>query len=230
MGRTIPVNLNDIPDSTLLPTGMYLMSVDTIEETTTNPDKGIARLMYKATFKVVEPEQFAGVPLFEYFVIGNNDDPDARQAATWLNSVGAKRLKRLAKATLVPVTNDADAMVGAITGQRFVASIGQKIDDGQRDPKYAGFKRNTVEGMHAVGTQTIGITGSSDAAVDELPIVPATVKTSAAVQTAPSSGGQAAKPASKAAASPTVPCPYCGTPVTRAEYMNHVRAAHPENE
>ena len=230
MGRNIPVNLNDVPDSTLLPVGMYLMTVDTIEETTTNPDKGIARLMYKTVFKVVEPTQFAGVPLFEYFVIGNNDDPDAKDASTWMNSIGAKRLKRLAKSTMVPVTNDADGMIGAITGQRFVASIGQKIDDGVRDPKYAGTRRNTIESMYAVGTQAVGITGSSDLALDEAPAIPATLKTSAAEQTAVAPTAAPAKPATKAAASPTVPCPYCGTTVTRADYMTHIRATHPENE
>lgn len=206
---------------------MYLFAVDSIEETTTNPEKGIARLMYKATFKVQEPKEFAGVPYFDYYVIGSNDDPKAAEGATWLNSIGAKRFKRLAKAVLVPITDDMDGMISAIEDQRFLGDIGQEVDDGIKDPKYKGTKRNRLNAVHAIGTQHIGITGGSDVDLEEAPAIPATLKTSAASQTGPAPTAPAP---TKVAASAQVPCPYCGTPTLRSEYMAHIKSVHPEAE
>lgn len=197
MGRT--VNFDEIPDSTLLPADNYTFEVEDLSEETSK--KGY--LMYKGTMRVVEPAEFAGTPLFEYFAIGNENDPTASEQKTWATSVGAKRLKRLFKATMITFTQDVDEMVESAKGQRFIGSVTQETDDGTRDPKFAGTKRNRLQNMYPIGTTAIG--------------KPATAPAAAAT-----------KPATKAAPASTMSCPFCQESVTRAEYSEHVKAKHPD--
>lgn len=205
MGRTI--DWDTIPDSSLLPSGLYTLEVDDLAETTTKvKDDGTGGyLMYKATFRVAEPASFAGTQLFDYFVIGNEDDPAGDKSETWTSSIGGGRMKRLFKATLVPLTGDVDKNIEACKGQRFVASVSEETE--QKEGPYKGTKRNRINRMYAIGTQPVDISRSNGTS---RPIAGA------------SSGPSVATVAS------TVPCPYCGDSVTRTTYSAHVKSQHPE--
>lgn len=219
MGRQIPVSFDDVPDAQLLPRGVYLMSVDSIDEAFSR-EKG--SLMYKVTLVVEEPAQFAGVPQFDYYVIGNGDDPKAEQPATWLNSIGIKRFKRLTRATLVPYTSDMDELIARLTGQKFLATIEQEIDMNPKDPKYAGMKRNRIAAVNTIGTMAVGISGASDA--------PATLTAPPVISVQVQTGSVAAAKPTKVAPSATLACPYCSEPMSRAAYAQHRRDKHPDEE
>src|SRR5438552_3518007 len=73
----------DIPDSNLLPAGVYEFTVKELAETTTKATEDkVAKLMYVAQLKVVEPKEYRGQVLFDRFTIGNEDDPDASDPET----------------------------------------------------------------------------------------------------------------------------------------------------
>jgi hypothetical protein len=205
MGRNI--DLNEVPDSTLLPDDLYLLEVEDITEETSKA----GRFMYRTVYRVQEPATFAGVPLYDYFAIGNEDDPNANEQATWNNSLGARRLRRLAKATMVPLTKDIDELVATIKGQRFSARVGQRVDDGVRDPKYKGNVSNQVVAMYPVG------------ATNDTHVAPPAAASKAATPAPP-----AAPKAAKAVSASTLSCPFCSETVARSAYNAHVKSNHPD--
>lgn len=210
------IDLNEVPDNALLPDNLYLLEVEDLEATESKAGK----FMYKATYRVVEGD-YTGVPLFDYFAIGTDDDKQAQAQATWNASPAARRLKRLFKSCMVPI-GSVPTMVETAKGQRFSARIGQEADR-STDPKYAGTPKNKIIAMYSVGAAPVS--GAS---------APAPVS---ARQTAPAPGGAAAQTdrrsatgqAGKVTAPATVACPFCGDPIERgAKYAAHVRALHPE--
>lgn len=219
MARSI--DWDQIPDSTLLPQDLYEFEVEDLTEETSKKGK----LMYRGVFRVVQPANFAGAPIYDYFAVGTDDDPTGQDDLTWKNSIGVRRLKRLFKAAQIPMTPEIDEMVETVKGQHFVGSVSQEVDDGLRDPKYAGVKRNRIDAMYPVGTR---LPGSADAA----PIAaPAAVAPPRPAATAAGRGAAAAKPApTRASAAPTVPCPYCGEVMARAAYPAHAKSKHPDAE
>lgn len=194
MGRT--VNFDEIPDSTLLPQDMYQLDVEGLVETKSKA----GNMMYKATFRVAEGP-FEGTPIFDYFTIGNTNDPEAVKQETWNEAPGSKRLKRLLKAVMVPFTGDIDQMIEKAVGQRFIGAVEQRTDSNPTDPKYAGVKKNSITAFHPIGTRP----------------------TSSAV-----AGNKPASVAPAVPVSPTVPCPYCGTTMARSAYSAHVKTMHPD--
>lgn len=214
-GRQIPVSFDDVPDGQLLPAGVYLMAVDSIEETST---KEVGKLMYKLMYQVQEPKEYDGVPFPDYYVIGSNEDPKANEPETWKDSIGFKRFKRLARATQVPFTNDMEQLIERLCGQKFIAVISQELDQNPRDPKFANSKKNRIKETHQIGAMNPRISGGSDAVV--------------AAPTAPlAPAPPAPKPAAKVTtASSTLSCPYCQETMPRAAYGDHRRAKHPEEE
>ena len=202
MSRKIPVSWDDISDSTLLPVDIYVMTVKDITEMRSRDDN---LLMYKAEFSVQEPTAYAGLPFTDYYVIGNKEDPDAQGAETWKNSIGLKRLKRLATSTLVPLGSDIDKMIESMKGQSLSVSMGQKVE--MKDGPYKGTKRNQIERMYALGAAPVWPKG------------------------APADGNTPGpRPAARMATAPTLPCPFCpsgAAPVLRTEYSQHVKDVHP---
>lgn len=217
MART--VNWDDIPDSTLLPQDLYEFEVEDLTEETSKKGK----LMYRGVFRVVQPTAFAGAPIYDYFAVGTDDDPTAQDELTWKNSIGVRRLKRLFKAAQIPMTPEIDEMVETAKGQHFVGSVSQEVDDGTRDPKYAGVKRNRIDAMYPVGTRLPGAAGSGETTAT--PAAPPRPAASAAGR------GAAPRPApTRATTAPTVPCPYCGEVMARAAYPAHAKSKHPDAE
>src|SRR6516162_8907156 len=63
------------------------------------------KLMYTGAFEVVEPEDYAGLRLMEWFLIGTDEDPKAKKEKTWRNAEGGPgRLKRLLVRSGTPIT------------------------------------------------------------------------------------------------------------------------------
>lgn len=198
------VDWNDIPDprqSGDLPDGIYMLGVETI----TKKPSGSGKLMYEGIVRVVEPVAFAGAPLYENFVIGNDTDPQADDPRTLKESTGLKILKTIFVACGMPLARDLDVMAQQATGQRFLASIYTKVEppmnkDGTVNA-YAGRKKNAMGRMWRVGERPVGL-----------------------ASTPPVAGPVAGAP-NNGAPTQTVPSPFTGEQVPIAEFAAHV-AAH----
>ena len=235
MGRA--VNFDAVPDTGVVDTGMYQVSIAEIEETASKNGK----LMYNARLEIVEPTDFAGMGVFEAFVIGSDEDPDASQDATWIKSIGARRLKQMLKAAQVPLDNDMDNVVAAAAQQQLVVSVTQEVDDGSRDPQYAGRVRNRISAFYVLGTKEVGTVENAAAlktavpkpaprpvAAAPKPNVPPGTQLEAVPKPAPKPLAAAPKPAApapKPAGKPaTAHCTICDSDVPRSEFADHVEA------
>ncbi len=207
---------DEIPDSTLLPDGIYPFDIEGIKE----DQSKAGALMYTATYRVAEGD-FVGLPQFDRFNIGSPDDPNADDPETWKRSIGARQLKRLFKAAHVPLGTDVDDMCQAAIGQRFLGVVNQQTDDGVRNPQYKGVVRNQFRGYYAVGERAT--TNQTATVAKHTRPSPSPAAPVARPVTAP-----ATKPVKPAAKDPTVPCGECGEIVPRRLYMKHVEEKHPE--
>ncbi len=207
MGRQWPGP--EIPTGgTLLPKDIYDLTIESIEETRANA----GTLMYKGTFRVVEPAAFAGSPYWENFNIGSADDPNAEDPETWKRSIGAQILGRVIDAALVPRSNDVDTDIAAATGQRILASIEQEIET--KEGPYKGRVRNKVVRWYKRGEAAVGSAGAPAAAPRATTPKPATPA--------------APKAAPKPVAPPAVSCSIegCAWKGERRDFPAHVQAAH----
>ena len=220
-----------IPDSTVLHGGAYLFSIEGIEEKQSQSGKA----MYVGTFRVVEPTAFAGLPYYENFVIGTDDDPACDDPKTLETVVGARILKRVLKAANIEMGDDLDDCCEGAKDQQVVGLISQVVDDGARDARYKGRIRNVCQGWYTPGERAIGLDGSESAAAPARPAAPrATVPAKAAPK--PVSAARPAAPvarptaaATRAKPTPGVKCGICGEEVARAEFAKHVET-HGEEE
>lgn len=136
--RVIP--LDDIPDSSLVPDGAYTVRVALVVEGQT---KQAGKLMYSATLRI-EGGPYDNMPLFDNFVIGSDDDPDAQENDTW-KRFGAVRFKQFVKATGVQMNSSRNALFDALSNQRLVVTVETK--DSDRGPQ------NRIARYLAVGEQ-----------------------------------------------------------------------------
>src|SRR6266404_3874421 len=105
---------DEVPDSDVVPDGGYLASIANLEVSQTgNNAKTPGAKMFKAMYSIKEPKEYKGVPLFDNFVIGNEDDPDATKTSTWKASRGAKALKKLLTAAQVPLEGEEEDICDA---------------------------------------------------------------------------------------------------------------------
>lgn len=209
------IDWDSVPDSTLLPDNMYVFEIESITEGASKA----GHLMYTGAFRVADGE-FTGTPLYDRFAIGTNDDPTADDPQTWVKSIGARRMKRLFKAAMpdLPLAGNIDEMIRVATQQRFVAMVNIEEDDGVKDPKYKGVKRNRIAAMYPA-TNVVA------------PVAPVATKAAAPLRTV------APKPAAPKAAAqvsapkvPTVKCGYCQAMIPRDDYVNHIDQQHPDAE
>lgn len=115
MSRNIP--LEEIPDSSIVPDGAYNVQVALLEVAVSKAGK----LMYKANYRI-EDGEYADQVLFDNFVIGSDDDPDATEAKTW-KKFGGQRWKKLIKAAQVPFLNDEDELMAALKDQKLTVVV-----------------------------------------------------------------------------------------------------------
>lgn len=242
MGKA--VNWDAVPDSNVVPDGTYLVSIAEINEQQSKSGK----LMYNARLEIVEPEDFAGMGVFEYFVIGSDEDPDGDQEATWIKSIGARRIKNLFKAAQVPMDSDMDNIIAAALQAQLVISVSQNIET---EGDYKGRVSNRIGAFYPLGSREVGVAqGEAPAQKKPLQAVPKAAAPAAAAAPKPAPkpaaapaakapaapapkpnippGVQAPKPAPAAATKPAaqkpVHCTICDADVPRSEFADHVEA------
>lgn len=155
MSRLIP--FGSIPDSNILPDGIYRLKIDKLEEVMSKERDGKAsKLMYKLTTKVVEPASHKGLFFTENFTIGTEEDPDAEELNTWQTSIGGRALKRLSKKLGIPTGDEEDSgsFIEAVKGVEYLATIITKTEpdekNGQPNP-YKGRVNNNVTAYWSLG-------------------------------------------------------------------------------
>lgn len=178
----------DIPDYAVLPHDIYTMAVQNLD--VTHSKKGT--LMVAATFEVVQPTSYAGMTHREWYVLGNDDDPEAEDPETWKRQSGARNLKRLAKATGAVLDPELETTCQNLLGQQFDVLVIQETEKGG---EYDGRIRNRIQSYYACGEQ-----------------VPGSLSTSSGRRPAPAS---AARPATRPA--PTRPVAAATRPVARPQ-------------
>lgn len=233
MGRS--VNFDAVPDTGVVDAGVYQVSIGSLDEKASKSGK----LMYDARLEIVEPADFAGMGIFEMFVIGNDEDPDANEESTWIKSIGCRRMKQMLKAAQVPLDTDMDNVIAAAVSQQLVVSVTQETET---EGDYAGRVRNRISAFYPLGHKEVGIApgqASKPKAAAPKPAAPAAPKPNLAPgqqlaspkappKAAPAPAAPkapapaAAKPA--AAKAPTAHCTICDTDVPRTEFADHVEA------
>ena len=225
MGRKAP--WQDIPDSAVVPDGVYHLAVEEIEESQSSERTG-GKLMYELTVRIVEPRAFVNLPLYNNFVVGSDDDPNADDPETWKASVGAKNLKRFFAATQVEFMDDMAPMCEASRDQEFLALVTRTTQEkgdfkGREQNNFnGGFKRGEREGGVRPPDQVPGQRrrrGAAAAApIVSAPPVPA-LSPAPRRPVAPAPGPAA--PRRPAAAPATVPCALCGVAIPREAFLAH---------
>jgi hypothetical protein len=164
MGRQVPVAI--IPKSADVPAGIYRVQIEEVVETQTQ-EKGY--LMYKLRMEVLEPAEMAGRVLFDNIVIGNENDPDATNHATWRSGMSAPRLKQIWDATGIDVSSgDIEVMHAQLIDQLCMAVLRSRFDKR---------KQETV-----VNIRQYLADGANDAAIEEHEAHTPTVPPPAAVK------------------------------------------------
>src|SRR5262245_3077159 len=112
----------------VLPAMGVKCEIEEIERTETGENSQTpGMLMYQATFRVTEPEQYAGSSLRDWFVIGTKDDKRAKRAETWERAEGGPgRLARLLKRAGVPNADDDEEWMDAAAGQSICMHVGKR--------------------------------------------------------------------------------------------------------
>jgi hypothetical protein len=216
---------DDIPDHDFLPEGNYTLTFESMEKSETSGNGKLSQgcLMYKAQFRVEEPEEYAGRLLYDQFVIGTDDDQGALDPATWKASIGAKLLKKFFRSTGQPVTGSVDEIVEQITEQRVMAHVTTRT---WNESVFNNIKKYLLLGQVAPGIGGNGGVLTSAAPPPSAPPPPAA--------TAKKSGGKKKKPAAKkAAAGPSLPCNFCEPAklVLVSEMTSHLEQhAHEDEE
>ena len=152
MPRMMP--WDEIPDSNVFPTGNYHVQGVKLEEVLSVGGK----LMYNCDVQIMDhpaTKPFTNMHFFENFVIGNDDDLEATVAGTWVQSVGARRMKQMLVKAQVAEKADMDKICAGFAGCQFVISIQEykepaKTRDGQ-DNAYAGQLRNKSTAFFKIG-------------------------------------------------------------------------------
>lgn len=235
-GRTWPVNdISETGASVLVPQGQYRCTV-TINETTTQQ---AGKLMYVFAGRITEAHpEYAGVPLYENFVIGSDSDIDAQDPETWKKSIGARRLRQCLTAAGVEPSEDVDEMIEAANGAEILVLNHHEISvnprTGDKEP------RNKVANFYPVPTDNGPAPPTTRPAARQTVPTPATRSAPApsAARGVAATARQSGSGISGATAArvPMEPCDICiadGKPPSearfpRSEFVKHLREAHPD--
>ena len=150
------------------------MRIDEIVRTESKTKK----LMYQASFEVVEPDDYSGVILREWFLIGTDNDPKGKKEATWKAVEGGPgRLKRLLIRSGTTVTSDDEEWCADAEGNEVCAHVTVEKDQ-------SGVDRNRINGKFfrendkdfvgiGVSLEAVGVNGpKAKAAVKAKPAPP----------------------------------------------------------
>lgn len=142
---------DEIPDSSVVPTGIFRMEWIALEDTETKGSGGkVIKRMLKAKYKVVEPEGFAGMPYTDYYVVGT----DTRPMDFNPRAMGAQSFKSALVAGQVPKSNDIGVISALIESAK--PQLLMQIEQYQEE---SGQPRNRTNRYYKLGTQPIGLAG-----------------------------------------------------------------------
>src|SRR5262245_8962233 len=125
-----------------VPAGGYKCVIESIEKGKTGPNSQVPGLMrYEVRLRITEPKKYGGSAVMDWFTIGTEDDPRAREPETWRNGgLGVKKLARLLKrAGVAAKDGDDEEWMDAAAGQEVCAHIRRETDE-------TGQYRNRVNG------------------------------------------------------------------------------------
>lgn len=172
-----------------------------IEEVTPGLSSKQSLYQVATTLRVTQPAEYAGVLIWETFVIGDKQDPQAEQPETWGRTIGGSRFRRLADRAKVPF-GKMSTMAAALLKKPVIADMYTFTEpalnkDGSKND-YAGKTKRRVRDFFAVNEKTLSAKG-----------VPFDDASPAAA------GSVTFDPTTK------VTCPICTTVVTAAEFPGH---------
>lgn len=146
--------LNEAPDSNVVPEGMYLTKIVKITEKHSKAGK----LMMSAQYQIQEPKALKGQMIFENFVLGTDEDPEAENVATFKNSIGARAYKNLLKKAGVSVekTDEVDDIAQKAAGCEIMLSVQQNE---QQEGPYKGQLQNRIAAYYEPGEREPQVTG-----------------------------------------------------------------------
>jgi len=208
--------LDEVPDlGALVPGGTYVVTIEDIEKgVSSGSGNKPQKLMYSMTVRITEPEAYIDNPLYDNFVIGSDEDPYAQSEETWKASMGARRFKQLVKASQVPLDgvdsgmapeDQTDQIIELVREQPVVVSVDVETDDGTRDPRFKGRKRNRTTGYYPLGTRTPGVVEETSASATARPMPRPTTPKPTATRPAPKAVGTTVVPVVPSQLPPTPP-------------------------
>jgi hypothetical protein len=106
------------------------VAVEEIERTETGENSATpGALMYVGTLRVLEPEQFKGATLRDWFLIGTKDDKRAKREETWRRSEGGPgRLVRMLKRAGVATSDDDEEWMEGAQGAEVCITVLKQRD------------------------------------------------------------------------------------------------------
>jgi len=219
MGRQMP--WDDIPDSNVFPTGFYHVQGVKLEETMSSGGK----LMFSAEAVIVEhhaTSAYTGMHIFNNFVIGSDDDPEAQVPGTWAKGFG-RSYKQMIAAAQITEKHDTDKQCAAFAGTQFIWGLrAQKQPDTNRDGTpnpFAGNEQNNVTRFYKVGAK--------DPEIEPKKVVPGAGVKAAVAPTAPPLAPAAPTPIAPAMPGSPVPPPAPVVPMAPAPVTPVAPAAPP---
>lgn len=113
-------------------------------------------LMYQVALKVIEPKTYKGSRVFDWIVVGTEDDPGGKKPETWQDTRGSKRITRLLKRSGTPLAEDDEEWMAAAVGNQVVAPI--TVTEGQRGAmnNVGLYYRQTDDDCPVIGLATGG--------------------------------------------------------------------------
>src|SRR5437762_1142946 len=148
MGRKIPENSQGMGE--LLPSSVCIVEGQSFDPKPT----GNGKHNFNCRATVIEPAELAGGTLFDSFVIGSDNDPEALKDETWLESFGNKRMISCFEAGGYDIRGqDEEVLQATYINMRYKVSVLLSTEPevvqfgpnkGQSNP-YAGNERNNVK-------------------------------------------------------------------------------------
>lgn len=153
MSKQVPWDA--IPDSVgnVLPTGMYKLEVEEMLESESKKGK----YMLKATFRVLEPVEQAGMVVFDNYTIGSDNDPGGDDPKSW-EGIAAARWKDVIKKSATAQRPTVEETCHAAKGMQFLADVTVEVE---KEGEYKGRERNRIKKTYRVGEATIPVAGAN---------------------------------------------------------------------
>lgn len=137
---------DDIPDADVLPTGDFHVRgaelVDKIAST--------GKRMFSAQIAVEEPTLYAGMTLFENFVVGSDEAPKSILPGL----LGTRMLKKMLGAAQIPGSNNSEKLCMGFENALFGISVSEYTE---KEGEYAGSPRNRITKFWKRGERVPGI-------------------------------------------------------------------------